>query len=49
MTTYEREVADSYQGILDDEADEIEYIDESDSDKDTEEQVQQSLFTSPYF
>lgn len=41
MATYDREVADSYQGILDDEADEIEYMDaESDLDKDTEEQAQ---------
>ncbi|KAK4080164.1 hypothetical protein Trihar35433_1269 [Trichoderma harzianum] len=48
VTTYEREVSDSYQGVLDDEADEIEYA-ESDSNEETEEQVQQSMFTSPYF
>ncbi|KAL6836630.1 hypothetical protein J3E69DRAFT_361898 [Trichoderma sp. SZMC 28015] len=38
VATYDREVADSYQGILDDEADEIEYA-ESDSDDETEEQA----------
>ncbi|KAL7963066.1 hypothetical protein V8C34DRAFT_300986 [Trichoderma compactum] len=36
VATYDREVADSYQGVLDDEADEIEYA-ESDPDEETEE------------
>ncbi|KAL7915857.1 hypothetical protein GGI35DRAFT_473183 [Trichoderma velutinum] len=39
VTTYDREVADSYQGVLDDEADEIEYA-ESNSDEEAEEQTQ---------
>ncbi|PNP52218.1 hypothetical protein THARTR1_07427 [Trichoderma harzianum] len=38
VATYDREVADNYQGVLDDEADEIEYA-ESDSDEETEEQA----------
>lgn len=38
MTPYDREVADSYQGVLDDEADEIEYS-ESDFGDEIEEQA----------
>ncbi|KAK0764323.1 hypothetical protein N5P37_003722 [Trichoderma harzianum] len=38
VAPYDREVADSYQGVLDDEADEIEYS-ESDSDEKIEEQA----------